>query len=328
VPGGVGPPLQGLLDGQRLLVDLLEHEVLVAALLGGRQVPVDVVLERRHGVPVQVGHVQPFGGHDHDLVILQDHAVLGPVQEGGEIAGHEVLTLGPPGHQGQVALGPDHDPGVVLVQHGQRERPLQAPDRRPHRVREGPAVGQARLHQVGDTLGVGLGGEPVALALQLGPQGEEVLDDPVVNHRHLAATVQVGMGVAVGRLPVGRPPRVPDPGHPVQRGVGPEGLLERLELPGLADDLDLAAVQHRHPGRVVPPVLEPPQPREQDGERLLVAGVADDATHAVRLPSCDGRRRGQEPIVAAGKPTQARLRPGRPGGRRCLSPPPRSRLRP
>jgi hypothetical protein len=35
-PGRVGPALQGLLDGQRLLVHLLEHEVLVAALLGRR----------------------------------------------------------------------------------------------------------------------------------------------------------------------------------------------------------------------------------------------------------------------------------------------------
>ena len=254
--------------------------MLVAALLGRRQVPVDVVLVRLHRVPVQVGHVQQLGGHDHHLVVLQDHPVLGVVEEGGEVAGHEVLPVGLPRHQGQVPLGPDHHPRVALVEHGQRERPLEPLQRRAHRVRERQPLGQGGLDQVGDTLGVGLGGEPVALGLQLGPQGEEVLDDPVVDHRHPSRAVQVGVGVAVGRLPVGRPPGMPDPAQSRQGVVTAEGLLERLQLPGLADNLELSPVQHRHPGRVVPPVLEPPQPLEQDRKRLLVPGVPDDPTHA------------------------------------------------
>jgi hypothetical protein len=136
---------RGLLDGQRLLVHLLEHEVLVAALLGRRQVPVDVVLVGRHRVAVQVGHVEAFGGHDHHLVVLQDHPVLGVVEEGGEVAGHEVLPVGLPRDQGQVLLGPDHHPRVVLVEHGQRERPLEPLQRRAHRVRERQPLGQGGL---------------------------------------------------------------------------------------------------------------------------------------------------------------------------------------
>ena len=254
--------------------------MLVAALLGRRQVPVDVVLERLHRVPVQVGHVQPFRGHDHDLVVLQDHPVLGVVQEGREVAGHEVLPNAAPRDQRQVPLGPDHHPRVPLVQHGQRERPFQPLQRLAHRIREPEPLGQRPLDQMGDTLGVGLRREPVPLRLQLLPQAVEVLDDPVVDHRHPPRAVEVGMGVAVGRLPMGRPPGVPDPAHPVERGVGPEHLLQRIHLPSLPDDLDLPPVQHRHPSRVIPPVLEPPQPLEQDRKRLLVPGVPDDPTHA------------------------------------------------
>src|SRR5438046_2691037 len=91
--------------------------------------------------------------------------------------------------------------------------------------------------------------------------------------------------------------------RPATRGrsrLAAEGLLERLQIPGLADDLDLSPVQHRHPGRVVSPVLQAPQPGQQDRKRLLTTGIADDPTHPVRLPSRDDRRRGQAPIVAAG----------------------------
>jgi hypothetical protein len=122
------------------------------------------------------------------------------------------------------------------VQHGQGERPLQPLQRLADRVREPEPLGQPGLDQVGDALGVGLGGEPVPLALQLLPEGVEVLDDPVVDHRHPSGAVEVGMGVPVGRLPVGRPPGVPDPAQPVERGVGAEGLLEHLLVPGVPDD--------------------------------------------------------------------------------------------
>src|SRR4029453_7690680 len=149
-----------------------------------------------------------------------------------------------------------------------------------------------------------------------------------VDPRPLAGAVQVRVGVTVGRLPVGRPPRVPDPGHPRKGGVRPEHLLEGVQLPGLADDLDLAPAQNLHPGRALPPVLEAPQAGEQDRKRLLTTGIADDPTHAVRLPSCDDRWRGQGPIVAAGQATPARCRPPRPGARRWRWPPPGLRLAP
>ena len=74
----------------------------------------------------------------------------------------------------------------------------------------------------------------------------------------------------------------------------------------LPDDPDLSPVQHRHPGRVIPPILQAPQPGQQDRKRLLTTGIADDPTHPVRLPSCDNRRRDKKAIVAAEQPSPAR----------------------
>src|SRR5699024_11946821 len=45
--GLVDPTEQGVRDGTRLLGDLLEHEVVVAVLLRGRGVPVDVERDRK-----------------------------------------------------------------------------------------------------------------------------------------------------------------------------------------------------------------------------------------------------------------------------------------
>jgi hypothetical protein len=73
---------------------------------------------------------------------------------------------------------------------------------------------------VGDDLGVGLAGEGEAVALELGAEGGVVLDDAVVDDRDRgAAAAEVGMGVAVGRRPVGGPPGVAD-------AAGAAGRLE------------------------------------------------------------------------------------------------------
>src|SRR5207244_512219 len=47
----------------------------------------------------------------------------------------------------------------------------------------------------------------------------------------------------------------------------------------------LALVDHREPRRVVAPVLEAPQARDENGRRLLSTDVTDDAAHGlVRAP--------------------------------------------
>src|SRR5207249_10579618 len=97
--------------------------------------------------------------------------------------------------------------------------------------------------------------------------------------------VHMGMSVDGGGSAVGRPPRVPDAGGPDRR-VAVEEPGQRADLACLLVDLEAVAVDHRHPGRVVAPVLQPPQPTHQHGIGLFFSGVADDAAHrAVLLPA-------------------------------------------
>ena len=113
-----------------------------------------------------------------------------------------------------------------------------------------PSSCHLALDEVRDDLGVGLGDEPVALALELALQIEVVLDDAVVDDDDLAGAVAVRVRVLLGRPSVRRPARVADAVVAVER-VQRDGLLEVRELAGAAPQLDRAvpARRRRPPSR-------------------------------------------------------------------------------
>src|SRR4029077_8674013 len=131
---------------------------------------------------------------------------------------------------------------------------------------------------MGEHFGVGLGAEYVPALAQRGPQRAGVFDDAVVDQRERASAVGVRMGIDRGGGAVRRPARVRD-ARPAGRELLAELLLEHAELPRRLVDFDPAVVDQREAGGVVPPVLEPPQPVEQEWGCLPRSGVAYDAAH-------------------------------------------------
>ena len=166
-------------DRIRLLVDLLEHEGLVAALLGGVLVPLDrlaLALDR-----LALGRLEARAGRiegDH-LAVLDELHVTRLVQECGNRGGDEGLVvaeadhqraLQPGGHELRRVVGVHRHEGVMATELGER-----LPDGRSQ-----VAVVLA-LDEVGDDLGVGLGAEDVALRCELAAKLGVVLDDAVEN---------------------------------------------------------------------------------------------------------------------------------------------------
>jgi hypothetical protein len=98
------------------------------------------------------------------------------------------------------------------------------------------------------------------------------------NDHDAAGAVAMGMGVLLGRPAVRRPSRMPDPVFPLERIAG-DHFLEARQLPGAPAQLDLAVAHDRHARRVIPAILEPPQPVDQDRQDVLVADISDDAAH-------------------------------------------------
>jgi hypothetical protein len=274
---------QSSLDGLWLLVDLLGHEVGIAA------------QGRRGGVPVDV---QGRGVLDHAAVgVIHDHAaVLGEarelvVVELDDVGGHGcershvgggVGTVRRGGHDERGALARDDDlPGGVRAHHGERPGPLEPLARVAHGAHEvtlrGPVPGV--LDQVGDDLGVGVAPQRVAGAGEIGAQLLEVLDDAVVDDGDAAAAIQVGVSVPVGRGAVRGPTRVRDAGvahqvggaAPLHQGGNPAGALHAVQLAVTGEDVD--------PRRVIAAVLKGGKAGEQVVLRLLLSRVANDSTH-------------------------------------------------
>ena len=100
-------------DGVRLLVDLLEHEGLVAALLGGLLVPVDLVDRALDGLAGGGEELDAVAAHDDDLVVLDQLHAAGVGQEGGDGGGDELLAVAAADDQRALLAGADEQVGLV-----------------------------------------------------------------------------------------------------------------------------------------------------------------------------------------------------------------------
>ena len=105
-----------------LFGDLLEHEVLIAALFGGRHVPVDVKMPsiRVIRLAVEIGDAVAVGG-DHDrLVLAEFDGVAGVFDERCDIGADKHLTGADADNERRGA--PDSDDGARLVGVGEDQR--------------------------------------------------------------------------------------------------------------------------------------------------------------------------------------------------------------
>jgi len=123
-------------DRIRLLVDLLQHEGLVAALLRRVGIPVDLddlALERLTGRGLERDRVAA----DRDDLVVVD--VLDParlLQEGGDRGGQERLTVAAADDQRALLARAHEDVGLVARQRDERVMALELVVGRPHGARE------------------------------------------------------------------------------------------------------------------------------------------------------------------------------------------------
>ena len=264
--------------GQRcgLLVDLLQHESLVAGLLGRIIVPVDLQRLPVDEGALQVGEFDALGpDHDH-LAVIREHNPAGFGHEGGDGGSQVVLTLTEADDErGLLPYG--HD-GLRLV-HGDRaegEVPIHGPVCVGHCLPETAPVGP--LDEVGDHLGIGLGRERVSIGLQFCPQGHVVLHDAVENDGEAAAAVGVRMRILVGGTAVCRPARVRYP----YRGRVAEFVqahFKVVEVPHRVDQPQTAVFSAGDPGRVIPPVFKLAKAPKEDVPAGAFPHIPDDTAH-------------------------------------------------
>jgi hypothetical protein len=262
-------------------VNLLEHVVVVAALGGLLGVPLDARDRLVQQAVLGVRDGPRPGFEAGELAVVEIHHAVGVLQEGGHVAGEVGRVVADADDQRRVPAGGE-DGLRVLRDRGQRVTALQSADRRAEGRLEARAVGAALLDEVRHDFGVGVAVELVAAVGEFGPQLVVVLDDAVVDDRHLARAVGVRVGVRVAGRAVGAPAGVADADRPVEAAV--HGLLQVVEFALALADREVA-VRERDPRRVVAPVFEAFEAREEHVEGIaVVSGVPDDAAHVSGTP--------------------------------------------
>ena len=109
---------------------------------------------------------------------------------------------------------------------------------------------------MGDDLGVGLGGEDVALAAQRLAQLAEILDDAVVDDGHPRG--RMGVGIVLGGTTVRRPAGMADADRAGER-LGAQHRLEILQLALGAAAHEASALERGDSGGIIAAIFEPLQ---------------------------------------------------------------------
>ena len=262
-----------------LLVNLLDHEVLVAALLDRAEIPVDLLHLARDGRIVERVDGHALGRYACDVPVLEVDDLARVGDDRGDIARDDGLVLPDADAERGALAGDDHLARML-------------------RGNGGDAVGALDLFQglgdggeevalvegrdeVREDLGVGLGEEPAAALLESRPKRRIVLDDAVVDERKAAVVCDMRMRVGAVR----RPARVGDSDR-VLRAVrlGLERLLQELvefgDLAGLLVDANPVRPLKRNARGVIAAVFKATESVDKrTHSRGREAGKADDSTH-------------------------------------------------
>ena len=160
------------LEALGLLVDLLQHEGLVAVALGELLVPVDAdLLELDRAAVLGADHADSARRHLDDLAVIGVGDAARLRQERGQVRGQEVLAVAETDHHRRLAADADEPVGLVVVDDHEREMALKPVVDGPHGLEQIAVVDG--LEQVRDDLRVGLGREDVAARLELAPSARD-----------------------------------------------------------------------------------------------------------------------------------------------------------
>ena len=273
----------GLPDGTGLLVDLLEHEVLVPALLGGGHVPVHMAVFLLDGAHLAVVYPDALSTENGQLAVVQIGDVPCVADDGRHVGGDHVLSLTEAQQQRRILPGAQQTVRVVGADDAQSIGPVHGVEHPDHGLKDVAAVGIVVVQQLGYHLRVRLGPKAVALVEQLLLQLGVVFDNAVVYHSDAATLAHMGVGVDVIGLPVGGPAGVTDAqmARQIRPVVGQ--IAEHLQpATGLLHpQLPIAA--HGDARRVVAPVLQTAQTVQQDGSRFLLAHVSYNSAHILKF---------------------------------------------
>ena len=275
---------QRIAHDARLLVDLLEHKVGIAALFGHIQIPIDVGDLGLDDIAGLVGVLDARRRKLGKLTVLEHHDIAGGIDERDDIGGDIGAGLARADHDRGILAGHGDYAGLVGAHGGQAVGAYHVGASLAHRGHQVVRLGIGLFDQMREYLRIGLALKVMAAALQLFAQLGEVLDDAVVDDGDTTVAAGVGVSVNDGGLAVGGPTGVADTAGSVAVDIGKLALQAR-DLTHAADDIEVrrGALAHleRDARGVIAAILHTLEARDQDVLCNIRAGVADNSAHRI-----------------------------------------------
>ena len=286
-------------NGRRLLVDLLEHKVGIAALFGSFHIPVRRQLLALHRLTKFVVKADALCGADGHIPFFQHAVFPGILEQCRNIRSHKVFALAPAHDEGALLL--DGVDGVRLFpeQHAQR---IAAPHHR-QRLPQGCqrallGLGAAEVvDELDQHFGVRLTLEGIAFCGQALLEQAVIFNDAIVDDAHPRGRVRVAVHIA--GLAMGSPAGVADAAEALCQ------LLRRQLFPQGGEPsfafyhADAAVQRKRHTGGVVPAILQLFQPIQQHILCIALTDITNNAAHTKHLHTDRSRAKRRSDIQSA-----------------------------
>lgn len=225
--GGGHAANQGIAHDARLLVDLLEHKVGIAALFGHIQIPIDVSDLGLDDIAGLVGILDTRRRELGKLTVFEHHDIAGGIDKRDHVGGNVGAGLAHADYDRGILAGHGDHSGLVSAHGGQTIGTNHVGACLAHGGHQVVRLGIGLFDQMREDLGIGLALKVVAAALQLFAQLGEVLDDAVVDDGDTTVAAGVGMSVNDGGLAVGGPTGVTDTAGCVTIDIGKLALQTR-----------------------------------------------------------------------------------------------------
>ena len=269
----------GSLNGSRLLDDLLEHEVLVAAFFRSFDIPCDTGDLLGDGLAGCVKYLDLFRCQFCELTVVEVDRISCICNECGNVGSEEVL-----------ACADAQDQRARLTGNYDRVRLIRADNTQcigTGKTRgcldDGTAEVALVVHfdEMNDDLGICLTVEVISLADQFFTKRNIVLDDAVMNDSETAVVTEVRVGIGICRGTVGRPSGMTDTDH--ARAVLTV-IRQFAKIRDTAADLiylDGAFIQNGNTCGVIASVFQFLKSVQKDRSCRLRSCISNDSTHNV-----------------------------------------------
>ena len=260
----------------RLLIDLLEHEVLIAALLRSLGIPRNLEHFLRNRCAQTIRHLDCVLADNGKLAVSQNIGAARPRNDGGNIGCDEILSLAKSDDERIVLLRAEQHIRMSAAHERERVRPLDPLQNHAHCGDEIPAVDL--FQEVCDNFRIRLGLEDMPLCNQFFLQRKIVLDNAVVHDGKIAVTVRMRMGVDIRRTAVRCPARMSDAEAALWH-ISLDLIAQRGKTSHALLHANLAVAIDGDARRVVATVFQLRQTIQQELCRLTIPDITNNSTH-------------------------------------------------